>query len=128
MKPEPQYIKLEHEQSNAVICFENDTTFKINKLMKKINEFFTQSVLNQLPLRLTESGLGTPPNYKGSCSTWNNYVNAEILEPESGEWKKGKVRMRVILEFCPDEPEEVKNDSLHQNDNSLDDIRKTIIE
>ena len=51
--------------------------------------------------------------------------DAEILEPKSGEWKKGKMRMRVILEFCPDEPE-VMNDRTQQNGNSLDDIRQTI--
>ena len=36
---------------------------------------------------------------------WNNSVEAEVLEPESGKWRTGKMRMRVILEFCPDEPE-----------------------
>lgn len=56
---------------------------------------------------------------------WNSSVEAEILEPQSGVWKKGKVRMRVILEFCPDEPEEINNVANSDN-NSLDDIRNTI--
>ena len=66
--------------------------------------------------------LGSPPK-RGDY--WNQGVDAEILEPKSGEWKKGKMRMRVILEFCPDEPE-VKNDTVQQNGNSLDDIRQAI--
>jgi KGK domain len=41
-------------------------------------------------------------------------------------WKKGKVRMRVILEFCPNELEKTKVDNVQQNSNSLDDIRQTI--
>ena len=34
--------------------------------------------------------------------------------------------MRVILEFCPDEPEVIEKDANQQNGNSLDDIRQTI--
>lgn len=67
--------------------------------------------------------MGTPPNYRGN---WHEGVEAEILEPESGKWKKGKMRMRVILEFCPDEPEEIEKDLSQQDNNSLDDIRQTI--
>ncbi len=88
-----------------------------------IYDFFSQSVLSNLPKCLTETGLGTPPSHKGHCCSWNNSVDAEILEPESGKWKKGKIRMRVILEFCPDEPQEINNNILQQDSNSLDDIR-----
>ena len=128
MNSEIKFEALEHEESNAVISFSNGTVFKVDRLMQRINGFFKLSVLNKLATRLTEVGLGTPPSYKGDCSSWNNYVEVEILEPQLGEWKKGKIRMRVILEFCPDEPEEVKNNDLHQNINSLDDIRQTLAE
>lgn len=61
-----------------------------------------------------------------NTDNWNQYgVEAEILDPESGGWKKGKVRMRVVLEFCPDEPEEIAINNNSEN-NSLNDIRKTI--
>ena len=123
MNAENNFQYIEHKDSNAVVSFDNGTTFKVNKLMEKINGFFLQLVLYKLAEYLGQAGIGTPPNYKGS---WNQSVNAEILEPKSGEWKKGKVRMRVILEFCPDEPEETKNDSASNNGNSLDDIRQTI--
>lgn len=73
--------------------------------------------------QIEQVGLRTPPNCQAH---WNHSVKAEILEPESGKWKKGKMRMRVILEFCPDEPEEIKNEVLQQDNHSLDDIRQTI--
>ena len=121
MNTENDFQHLEHEDSNAVISFNNGTTFKISKLMEKLNSFLQQFVLNSLSEKLTQVGLGSTPNrayfYSG--------VDAEILEPKSGEWKKGKVRMRVVLEFCPDEPEEIKDGSTGQI-NSLDDIRQTI--
>ncbi|WP_206815910.1 KGK domain-containing protein [Chroococcus sp. FPU101] len=43
---------------------------------------------------------------------WRDGVECEILSPNAG-WKKGKIR--VTLEFIPDEPESI-----------LDDIRQTI--
>jgi KGK domain len=116
---------LEHENSNAVISFENGVTFKISKFIETINSFLVNSIFSGLSENLKQVGLGTPPNYRGA---WNTSVEAEILEPQSGEWKKGKVRMRVILEFCPDEPEEAKIDNVQQSTNSLDDIRQTILE
>ena len=123
MNSENKFQILEHEESNAVVSFDNGTTFKINKLMEYINRIFVNSVLGNLQEQLKQAGLGTPPAYGGN---WNKAVEAEILKPQLGEWKKGKVRMRVILEFCPDEPEETKDSNLHQNVNSLDDIRQTM--
>lgn len=122
MNLEIKFQALEHKESRGVISFNNGTTFKISKFMETINNFFKDLILINLPEQLKKTGLGIPPSNRGNCSSWSNYVDAEILEPQSGEWKKGKVRMRVILEFCPDEPEEVK-----QN-NSLDDIRQTMTE
>jgi hypothetical protein len=123
MNSEIIFQQIEHEDSNAVISFSNGTTFKINKLMEQLNIFFKDSVLYKLSEKMTQVGIGTPPNHQG---TWNKSVDAEILEPQSGEWKKGKVRMRVILEFCPDEPEEAEIEPIQQHANSLDDIRQII--
>lgn len=116
MESQNQFKQIEQETSQAVVSFPNGTTFRINKFMEKINIFFRNNFLKNLSSQLKQDGIGTPPDYQGS---WNKSVEAEILEPTSGEWKKGKMRMRVMLEFCPDEPEEINN-------NSLDDIRQTI--
>ena len=123
MNSEVNFKQIEHEDSNAVVSFDNRTTFKINKFMERLNGFFAQFVLNNLSEKLKQAGLGTPPGYGGN---WNKSVKAEILEPQSGEWKKGRLRMRVVLEFCPDEPEVIENNVSEQNGNSLDDIRQTI--
>ena len=117
------FKQLEHENSSAVVSFNNGTTFKVSKFIESLNRFFINLVLYELSEKLKQAGLGTPPNHGGN---WNMGVEAEILEPRSGEWKKGKVRMRVILEFCSDELEEIKNDNVLQNNNSLDDIRQSI--
>ena len=123
MNTENNFQHFEHKDSNAVVSFSNETTYRVSKLMEQLNIFFRESVLNNLGERLHKINLGTPSYNKSHV--WNIHgVEAEVLEPKSGEWKKGKVRMRVVLEFCPDEPEEIK-DSIQQV-NSLDDIRQTI--
>jgi hypothetical protein len=51
---------------------------------------------------------------------WQNEgVECEVLKP-GGNWQKGKVRMKITLEFCPDEP--------IQPPSPLDDIRKQMKE
>jgi hypothetical protein len=54
----------------------------------------------------------------------------------SKDWQKGKIRVKMIVEFCPDEPEEIEeeeaaaesqNGELEDNDfDSLDDLRKEL--
>ena len=46
-------------------------------------------------------------------------VSCETLKP-GGYWQKGKVRLKITLEFCPDEP--------IQPPSPLDDLRKQIKE
>ena len=125
MSSEIKFKPLEHENSHAVVSFNNGTAFKVSNFMEQLNSFFRNLVLNGLSEKLKQIDLGNTPNHKSSFLNIHG-VEGEILEPQSGEWKKGKVRMRVILEFCPDEPEEIKDDNLHQNGNSLDDIRQTL--
>ncbi|GAB4532644.1 MAG: hypothetical protein Tsb0014_17270 [Pleurocapsa sp.] len=123
MNSQNNFKQIEHEDSKAVVSFDNGTTFKVKHFMEKLNNFLNQNVFNNLSEQLKEVGLGRPPNYQVH---WNKSVKAEILEPESGRWQKGQMRIRVVLEFCPDEPEEIKNDISKQDNHSLNDIRQTI--
>ena len=56
-------------------------------------------------------------------------VDANVLRIGSQGWKKGKIKLKVVLEFCPDEPEieEItqSNDAeINQTSSPLDDIRQ----
>lgn len=48
-------------------------------------------------------------------------IKAEIMEPGKS-WVKGKLRLRIVMEFIPDETEE--NKSFGNSASSLDDFRK----
>lgn len=56
-------------------------------------------------------------------------IDCEVLKFDSNAWQRGKVRIRVTLEFCPDEPEieEITQSSdleINQAESPLDDIRR----
>ena len=124
MNSENSFKEIKYENSNAVVSFDNGTTFKIKNFMEYIDGFFGKSqLLYNLSQKLNQSGIGTPPDYS---YTWSEGVEVEILEPQYREWKKGKMRLRVILEFCPDEAEETEDNNYSDNSNSLDDIRQII--
>lgn len=53
---------------------------------------------------------------RGEHQWFGDGVDCELLRIGSDGWQKGKMRVRVILEFCPDEP------STHES--PLDDIRQ----
>lgn len=42
-------------------------------------------------------------------------LEAELLNVGSTTWKKGKVRIKVSIEFCPDEPESILDDFRESN-------------
>lgn len=132
MENQKAFQLLDHETScaNSVISFPEGKIFKIGKLLERVNALFRQSTLIQLPENLHKEGFARL-TISGRQSCWSTHywnkegVEAEVLDTESGGWKKGKVRMRVVLEFCPDEPEESQINNNSEN-NSLNDIRKTI--
>lgn len=131
MENQKNFYLLDHEsnRANSIISFPQERTFRIGILLERVNTLFQQLTLSQLPEKLNQEGFARLPIHNGlgwNTSSWNQYgVEAEILDPESGGWKKGKVRMRVVLEFCPDEPEKVTINNNSEN-NSLDDIRNNI--
>ena len=56
-------------------------------------------------------------------------VDCETLKFRANGWQKGKVRIRVSLEFCPDEPEVEEtsaSNEIAQPESSLDDLRQMI--
>lgn len=54
-------------------------------------------------------------------------VDANILRIGSQGWKKGKIKLKLTLEFYPDEPEEttsIDDAEINQTSSPLDDIRQ----
>ena len=88
------------EYKDTVLSFEV-SMFKVSDLMKQVKQSLETKGLDILKSNLNSRG-GIP----GNTQDWYvQGVNCEILKPGNTSWKKGKVKINISLEFCPDEPE-----------------------
>jgi hypothetical protein len=96
---EEKFQVIDSEQGDVVIDFGNKT-FKLSLLVSLMTEIILNKKLEELNNKLRDHGSGKLPSYDESSAG----VDCQILKP-SKNWQKGKVRIKVTLEFCPDEPE-----------------------
>ncbi len=116
-------FKIEQCSENDVLEFSSGA-YRLEKVIEKIYEIFRSSLAKQLHDLLKSHNINIDPgihngNY-GYYLWFDGGINCEILKVGAKDWQKGKVRLKVTLEFCPDEPEENIAKS------PLDDIRQTI--
>jgi len=108
--------------------------FKAGKLREKLWTVFKSPIASYIYTSLKEQGIEINPGYiHRSLATWSWFkqgIDCEILRVGSQGWQKGKVKLRVCLEFIPDEPEDCQTDELGkaiENKSVLDDIRRVIV-
>jgi hypothetical protein len=102
---------VEHE--DTVLSFTSSTSsmFKTGQFASAVKDSFLRRGLDELFGKLNPKGVIPRP---GGDSWLSQGVDCEILKPGKS-WQKGKVRIRISLEFCPDDPV----------GSPLDDIRQT---
>ncbi|MBD2119436.1 KGK domain-containing protein [Trichocoleus sp. FACHB-262] len=107
---------------DAALMF-SSSMFKVEEFLSKIQETFPHPGYQAFSTALNPKG-GIP----GSWRDWfSKGIDCEILRTDAKGWKKGKLRIRIAVEFCPDEAEEVTEgiDLLNEQvKSSLDNIRQ----
>ena len=63
------------------------------------------------------SDLENNDSYKPRMKWIDEGLECEVLNLGANQWKKGKVRIKISFEFCPDEPE------ISEYESPLDEIR-----
>ncbi|EAZ90202.1 KGK domain-containing protein [Crocosphaera chwakensis] len=107
---------LDHDED--VIAFSGDSLVKVSKVKDVINSFIKSRLLKVLTDHFHHVGIRG--EFINSFDIFKYGQNCEILQIGSNGWKKGKIRLKVSLEFIPDEPEIKKIES------PLDDIRQSM--
>ncbi|MEA5537289.1 KGK domain-containing protein [Crocosphaera sp. XPORK-15E] len=114
------------ENDDDVIAFGADSMRKISKFKNIIRLFLEGELSNKLVEYLEKSGIQCAKIYDYKNRSTNNYKwltngkDCEILKVGSNGWKKGKIRLKITLEFIPDEPE------INEPESPLDDIRQSM--
>lgn len=87
----------------------------------------TPNLIHQALYRSYGIGISSPVNlfFKG--------IDCEVLKIGANGWRKGKLRIKVTFEFCPDEPEitetmVINEPETSKPDSPLDDIRQRMKE
>ena len=124
-------FKLENCNPHEALSFK-DNVFKVSKLKEKLETAFSGDLANVLREKLKSYGVDIDPGgyingdrfYSYSYSKFfQEGIECEILKFNSGEWQKGKMKIKVTLEFCPDEPEIAE---IKEPESPLDDLRRMI--
>lgn len=118
---ENKFEILDSEQGDVVIDFDG-YIFKVSQLYLALaNLFLIAGGLYELNTQLESIQSRCLPSIENSENWINKGVDCQILKPGKN-WQSGKFRMKVTLEFCPDEPEIIEPES------PLDDLRRKINE
>ncbi|MEG3929792.1 KGK domain-containing protein [Microcoleus sp. T3_B1] len=133
-----EHIFLKNYGNDDVFSFESKI-FKVGRL----REVMSSAVSNQLESALQElcktPGLqiNTHKYNPQSRTSWQQQwfrdgIDCEALKIGGKGWQKGKVRIRVTIEFCPDEPEVEETPESNQLEISppespLDDLRRQLL-
>jgi hypothetical protein len=120
-----------------VLSFEDDT-FKIGRFRRAIHQAFNHGIGSAISNNL--SGLGVkiqdrvliPTGKHQDYQRWfTEGINCDLLKLGYPKWKKGKVRIKVSVEFYVEEQDEVEADNsdrsqINQLESPLDDLRRVI--
>jgi KGK domain len=125
-----------------VIAF-GEAMFRSGKLKKAIGQSFDGSVGRAIDQKLRQHGLEIPIRMIGStrlanehCQWFDEGINCEILDLATRRWCKGKVKVKVAVEFFVEDTEEkmllpgdvMLRDRHSQQGNSSDQDNSTIDE
>ena len=106
---------------NDVICF-GDETYKFGKFKQSLSESINKNVANQILNEMRNRKvqiINQRSNFENN-SLFNVGIEYEMISAQKKGWTKGKLRLKVTLEFCPDEPE------FNEPPSPLDELRKSL--
>jgi len=133
-----KHIFLENYENDDVCSF-GSTMFKVGKLrqvMKLATASHLEGALTELfktqGLQIDTSKYNPQLRCYDTQKWFGDGIDCEALKIGAKGWQKGKVKITVIVEFCPDEPEMEETPENNESETSkpespLDDLRRQLL-
>ncbi|MDJ0735243.1 MAG: KGK domain-containing protein [Nostocaceae cyanobacterium] len=121
-----QTIDCEVKDRDSVISFSTLIMLKLGELMTELKTTICFSTLDSLKDKLSHRG--NLPIFRDRMEWLQKGMPCEILRTDGKGWKKGKIRIKVTLEFSPDEPEIEESPVINETESPLDELRRQINE
>ncbi|AFY40708.1 KGK domain-containing protein [Nostoc sp. PCC 7107] len=107
-----------------------DKVFKIMQIQEGVQKVFGEDLSSMIYNSLNSCGIQIEPGgylvgskyYKQYQKWFTEGIECEILKLGAKAWQPGKIRIKVTLEFIPDEPK------ITEPESPLDDLRRMIHE
>lgn len=110
-----------------------DATFKIGKFRQALNQSLNNDLGNQITHQLSSKGVKIPdsilypPGENAPHRRWfNNGMDCEILNLGAKKWKKGRVKIKISVEFYVEEETDSSNTEVSESESPLDDLRQML--
>ncbi|NEP40968.1 MAG: KGK domain-containing protein [Okeania sp. SIO2H7] len=99
-----------------------------NELNLSSNSFKSFPLTGEQLSNAIQRHLKISPGIKNQL--FNEGLDCEVLKFAAKGWQKGKIRVKMTVEFCPDEPEEPETPEQSKagksDPDSLDDLRREL--
>lgn len=123
---------------NDILSFK-DSMLKVGKVRGAVQKAFKGTVAKTLSDSLKSQGVEINPGgeivgndlFMFHSKWFSEGIDCEVLQLGNKDWQKGKVKIKVSLEFCPDEQDvtdalESNELEINQLESPLDELRRTI--
>ncbi|MGB3403043.1 MAG: KGK domain-containing protein [Microcoleaceae cyanobacterium] len=114
-------IEVKNCTDDSVFSFHTSGTCEFKKFRESIWEYLLKSSRNFVEESRERIGV----QYIDLIRLFKNGEACQMLKPYQG-WQKGKLRIKLILEFIPDEPEIIEENGHHETESPLDEIRQQL--
>ncbi|MGB3403042.1 MAG: KGK domain-containing protein [Microcoleaceae cyanobacterium] len=124
-------VKLENCENDDILSFD-DEICKVKKIKQASNDYchhISDNYVDYIGENVNIRGLNIlhdfDRRFKANYEWFDSGKECELLK-EGKRWQKGKLRIKLTLEFIPDEP--VEENDYQEIESPLDEIRQQLTE